>query len=819
MPVTGKGKKGILVVAEAPGAEEDERGEQLVGEAGQLLRQKLRRHGISLDRDCWKINAVNCRPPNNRKPTRKELKCCRPMLDKAMKELKPKYIWLFGGAAIESFFMGRFSDLSVSRWRRHCIPDYDCNAFLIPMYHPSALLHNRDDKYLEMVFDRDLEFAVSCIGKKLPERVDYSSLVNTLTGFEDICSLLRRIIDNKEPIVFDYETTGLKPYETFHRVVVIGVGCEDSSEVYSFPFQYNGKEGKLDSDEINCVSDLWKKVLTDPEIKKTAHNVKFEHCWSMEIFGVEPVGWVWDTMIAQHIIDDRHGITSLKFQSYVRWGVDEYDKGVKKFLGVSVNNKINSVDGVPLSELGQYNGLDVLFTRKLKEEQLKELPLGDKRREAYALFHEGILALADAQHQGICVDEGYYEREKIRLTKRIDRLDKVLASSREAKLFVEKVGKEINTSSTKDLRILFFDILGLKPVKLTQASNASVDEETLSKIDSEFARNLLLKRKLTKIRDTYLAQFEREVVNGKIHPFYDLHIARSYRSSSSMPNFQNIPVRDELAKASVRKGIVPSRGNKIMSCDYKGIEVCIAACITKDPVLVGYICDPKSDMHKDEASNIFLLEKSEVSSELRYLAKNRFVFPEFYGSYWKSCAKDIWNGIEGKETESGVLVRDHLERKGIKVYRDFEEHVREVENRFWSRFKVFREWQEEVVEKYLKTGYVEMPFGFRRGGYLRRNIIINTPIQGTAFHCLLWSYIKINKIRKEEGWRTKILGEIHDEILFDLSPDEEEHVIGVVKKVMCEDIRKEFDWIIVPLDIDIELTGVDQSWYYKKEIN
>ena len=117
MNYTGKGRKKILIVGEAPGRSEDEDWErkgykeptQFIGDAGALFRLKLQPYGLDLDEDFWKINASNCRPPGNRKPTRKELKFCRFMLDKAIRELKPESIWLLGGAAVESFYMGRFT--------------------------------------------------------------------------------------------------------------------------------------------------------------------------------------------------------------------------------------------------------------------------------------------------------------------------------------------------------------------------------------------------------------------------------------------------------------------------------------------------------------------------------------------------------------------------------------------------------------------------------------------------------------------------------------------------------------------------------------
>jgi DNA polymerase len=141
MPITGEGRRGIFILAEAPGGTEDEQNQQLVGDAGKFLRKLLKQRGFDLDRDFWKMNSLSCRPPKNRKPKRKELQLCKKNYMKEIDTLKPKFIWLFGAAAIESFFMDRFKDednkFTPTRWRGLCIPDPVTNAWIIPMFHPS----------------------------------------------------------------------------------------------------------------------------------------------------------------------------------------------------------------------------------------------------------------------------------------------------------------------------------------------------------------------------------------------------------------------------------------------------------------------------------------------------------------------------------------------------------------------------------------------------------------------------------------------------------------------------------------------------------
>ena len=392
-----------------------------------------------------------------------------------------------------------------------------------------------------------------------------------------------------------------------------------------------------------------------------------------------------------------------------------------------------------------------------------------------------------------------------------------LLKGAEATLFLESEGREINPKSPKDLRILLFDLLKQKSVKKTKkAEKESVDEKALEKMNIPFVKNLLSLRKLLKIRDTYLAQFRRENFKGKVHPFIDLHIPVSFRGSVSKPSIQNIPVRDEVAKKSVRSGVIPSPGNKLLLGDYSGIEVAIAACITLDPVLIEYVSTPGSDMHRDEAMEIFLLEADEVSEKLRFYTKNGFVFPEFYESYYKNCAKNIWRECKSLPVREGVSVRRHLWDKGIVNYDDFVAHMKEIETRFWEKYSVFAEWKKESQFTNRKQGYVGMPFGFRRGGLLFPKEMVNTPIQGTAFHCLLWSLIKLNGLRKQEDWKAKLIMQIHDEMIWDTPPEEEEYIRETTTKVSCVDIRKEFDWIIVPLVIEFEVGEVDQAWYYVK---
>jgi DNA polymerase I-like protein with 3'-5' exonuclease and polymerase domains len=222
-------------------------------------------------------------------------------------------------------------------------------------------------------------------------------------------------------------------------------------------------------------------------------------------------------------------------------------------------------------------------------------------------------------------------------------------------------------------------------------------------------------------------------------------------------------------------------------------------------------------MHRDTAGDIWLLPQNDITSFLRYLAKNGWVFPQFYGSYYKNCAKDLWSRGINTVSKSGIIIADHLSSEGITDYRDFEDHCREVENIFWKRrFRIYDQWREEINEFYRQHGHIETFFGFQFRGYITKNEAANYPIQGTAFHVLLWILIKLAKWLRKEKLKSKIIGQIHDSIVVDLYPKEKEQIIHQLR-YLSKEVRKVHDWIIIPIGIDIEISPINKSWYEKEK--
>lgn len=360
MPPTGAGKRSILFVAEAPGENEDKIGEQLIGDAGKLLRRSLSRLDCNLN-DCIKTNAVICRPPKNVIDP-KYVECCRPNLISTIKKYQPKVIILLGGSAVQSLVTTEWKkDLhGIGQWVGFTIPSPTYHAWLCPTYHPSFILRTNSDPTLMLMFEQHLKKAL-----ELESEPCWPTSVNDLLKEVEIIEDRRqarqrmRELSTKEGVLaFDYETTGLKPEKKEQRIVCCSF-CLNGEDTFACP---------IDAQSIPILS----KVLSNPNLRKVASNLKFEERWTRAKVGHPVASWHWDTMLAAHMIDNRPGITSVKFQAYIHLGVADYDSKISPFLYASHANDLNTIDKADLVDLLRYNALDSLIEFKVMEKQ-KEL--------------------------------------------------------------------------------------------------------------------------------------------------------------------------------------------------------------------------------------------------------------------------------------------------------------------------------------------------------------------------------------------------------------------------------------------------------------
>jgi DNA polymerase len=358
----GNFKKGILNIGEAPGSTEDSKGKQWQGKTGRLLQRTYEKLGIDLFEDCLNINAVNCRPTdtggNNRAPTPHELSCCRNVIvSKVIREYQPNLIVLFGGSAVYSLIGHRWKKElgGISKWRGWTIPDQDYRAWICPVFHPS-FVERSDDEVTQVIWEQDLQNALSKVKETLPRYKEPKiEIIDNLDILNDI---------TVDMVAFDFETTGLKPHASGHRIVSCSVAVNEN-HVYVFLMPETKRERQP---IVN--------LLANSSIMKMAHNMKFEDAWSLVRLKQQVDCWGWDSMQAAHILDNRQGVAGLKFQTYVNFGVVDYSSEIEPYLVAKHANDFNQIDKLlklpgGKEKLLTYNALDSIFEYRLAVKQMK----------------------------------------------------------------------------------------------------------------------------------------------------------------------------------------------------------------------------------------------------------------------------------------------------------------------------------------------------------------------------------------------------------------------------------------------------------------
>lgn len=361
----GNFKKHIMIVGNAPTKIDDKVGTPWQDKSGRILNKTLKELGINLFEDCISICSCFCctmdKSGEERNPTNYEVDCCRKTLLKYVKEYQPKMILLLGNQAIYSLIGHRWKkDLGgVDKWRGFRIPDVDFKAWLCPTFNPEDIEEN-DLK--EIIWRADLRNAIDIYNKPVTKYHEPKIIV-----LKDDLSPLNDIKDHSV-VAFDYETTGLKPHSQGHRIVCASVAIS-SHIVYSFmmPDTKVGRKPFLN-------------LLTNDKIRKMAHNMKFEDTWSAVRLRLSVSGWEWDSMLAAHILDNRPGITSLKFQSYINFGIVDYSSDITPYLQTAGKNanELNTIEELIKTKSGEemllkYCALDSIYEYRLAMLQREQI--------------------------------------------------------------------------------------------------------------------------------------------------------------------------------------------------------------------------------------------------------------------------------------------------------------------------------------------------------------------------------------------------------------------------------------------------------------
>lgn len=864
--VQGKGKKSVLLLTSHPEVCEDDAGEYWgtsTSNSSELLEsflKAIKKTDLDVRKDCWRISAVNCTPNGkNSKHTMESVDNCRPAVFEKIKELKPKVILAFGSAAIKCLYGHRTKDfpMMIDTWHGFVIPDFELGAWVIPCYDTLSLAQQRKFNLKEKAFrkketyklvEREISRVVQIAEKKSHDHrpQNYRELaekhVAVLTSNEKILKVLESIKEG-DVISFDYETSSTKP--DYHNQFIKCVSLYVVSLNNSYSFLIDTR--KIDYQKIR---DKFSAILKDKTIKKIGQNVKHEERWSRAKLGTKVRGWIWDTMLVSHCLyNSRKSATGLKFQVLVNFGVCEYNGQVESYFSQASgniglgDNQINCIDAINEDELLRYCALDSIFTywlylaqKRVLEKWENSIPYAASHIQGARFLLDSIITFADMEEAGAFIDTEYLSKQKKWCDSEIIKLEKEFRATELFKKW-RQTTPNVNLNSNKQLSNLLYGVMGLKQKKKTENGEDSTDKEALLSLGLPDLATFFRMKLLQKATGTYIRQLQREMYKGFIHASFNLNVAATFRSSSNSPNLQNTPIRNKDIGIIIRGAYKSRYGKKgvLIEADLKGAEVSTAACYNKDPNFIKYVADPKNDMHKDTMALIMDSESGDVTKELRHVAKNKFVFPEFYGDWFGSCAEAIWAEIQKLNMSDGTPAVLHLQNRDIiklplswkpgdfiipelhpKTYEAFHDHLGEVEHKFWyEMFPVYTEWKEEWWQKYLGKGYVESFTGFRYTGIMDKKKTINYPIQGDAYHLSQTGVNKINRSLRKEKVQACVFNQIHDSVLFDTTEDVFRDVIKLHLKLM-NGLKDELKWINVPIVVEYDVTEPGESWFNKK---
>jgi DNA polymerase I-like protein with 3'-5' exonuclease and polymerase domains/uracil-DNA glycosylase len=818
--IEGEGQKGILIIGGGVSyAYENSKGDNH-GAHYNFLKKRLKEVGINLKRDCWYLPAIRCFTKEDYGAVTS--KACHALLVKDILKYNPRLIVTTSREAWDILLYdrmgGRAGSTPYAKWCGKAIPDQKLGRWVLPIYDTFNVMKDissqENKKYpnyfYEPYYTEQLDMINEYVRKDV-EIVNYDNKVKVAGTVEEAIRMLK-IVKTWVAFAFDLETTGIRELHPDMRI-------------HSISFS-NGHEafGMLWYDKNDRFLDEIEDVLTN-ESPKVAHNMQFEYSWITEHLGVSPKNIKHDPMIMQHCLHNQKP-TNLKYLTYQYYGVLGYDESADAFLKPSNDKKkkmganaINTIFNAPTKDILHYCALDSLFTYKLAHDLHNQLdPISQK--PGYTLFMEASEALAVAHLNGFRIDDKAIDAVSPILEKRID--EYYLKVIDDPVVRYQWRGGKFNPGSDVNIRRLLFDILKIEPLEFTEHGLPSVDEEALLmyKADAPFIMDLLEYRRWRKVYRTFVLQLKRESVNGLLRSYYSLNGVATFRSSSRDVNIQNQPKRDKEALKTIRSLFFPHKGQKLVSYDYAQLEIRGTTAITQDPSLMTYVNRPDTDMHKDFATTLWLIDRDSVTKALRQVTKG-VIFSLWYGSYYALIAKATWKTIQSPKSaeELGIDIKAHLKSKGIVSFEDWENHCQKSERWLWEeQFPVYQEWRKETYKQFKEDGYVDYPTGFRYYGPASRNAVLNAPGQGSSFHINVWAFTQINRELIEKKMKSKFIGQIHDSQIYSVEPEEEQELDYMVWYYSTQAVRDKYPWVNVPLAVDKSAGTVDGSWATEEDI-
>ena len=588
-----------------------------------------------------------------------------------------------------------------------------------------------------------------------------------VVGKEAIQALVKDLLLQEE-VCIDTETTGINA----NNVELVGLS-----------FSYKEHEGFYVPIENETAA---KKILAyfeplfkNKDIVWIGQNLKYDFL-VLKWYGVELLGKTFDTMLAHYVIEPE-GRRSMDLLSAQFLGYEPIS--ITTLIGKKGKNQ-GTMRDAPLDQVTEYAAEDADITFQLKN---CFTPL-IKKRGVEKVFNEVenplVRVLVDMEYEGVKVDIDF-----------LNEYSKVL--EKDAKISEERVyeqaGVRFNLASPKQLGEVLFDILKLDAkAKKTKTGQYATGEDVLQKMAAKhkIVDDILNFRELTKLKSTYVDSFP-ELINpktGRVHTSYAQAVAVTGRLSSTNPNLQNIPIRTERGR-EIRKAFIPrAKGRVLVSADYSQIELRIVAAISGDPNMCEAFKLGK-DIHTATAAKVYGINEADVTKEMRYKAKS-----VNFGIIYGQGAFGLAENLAISRTEAKEIIDNYKkEFPGIQLYMD------------------------QQINNAKELGFVETLMGRRRWlrdinssnftvrGFAERNAI-NSPIQGSAADMIKLAMIKIHAEMKKTNWESKMILQVHDELVFDAVEKELPKLKELILKCMKEAM-------VLPNGVPVEAeVGVGKNW-------
>lgn len=577
-----------------------------------------------------------------------------------------------------------------------------------------------------------------------------------------------QLIKEEQEIIFYFETKKNDLEENIIKEEIVGINI------------YNQKQNEVYNLNLNNNKILnFKEILEDEKIKKISIDLTKIYILLKQV-GINIEGMHYDIAIASYILNPTNNKLNIDnlIEQYLNIDINEYTKSEDS------GKQINLFDNMEKEDINQEEKEKYMMyaysigkIKNITSEKLKEVNSLDL---FYNIDMPTVEVLSDMQWNGMYVDKEELEQFGKELTSKLEKITKII---------YEMAGEEFNINSTKQLGEILFEKMKLPVIKKTK-SGYSTDVDVLEKLKKEdpIIEQILEYRQLMKLNSTYVEGLKPyiNIKTNRIHSFFHQTITATGRISSTEPNLQNIPTRFELGKR-VRKVFKPEKGKIYLDADYSQIELRVLASISGDEHMIEAFKEGK-DIHKQAASKVFKTPIEEVTKEQR------------------SNAKAVNFGIVYGISDFGLGEQLGIGRKKAKQY--IEEYL--------EQYAGIKQFMENITEQAKEQGYVETLFHRRRyipelksNNYMVRQFgaraAMNTPIQGTAADIMKIAMIKVYNEIKSRKLKSKIILQVHDEMMVETPIEEKEEMINIMKKCMESATKLE-----VPLIAEISDA---ENWY------